>query len=471
VLDRRRLAAARIFERAIFRAMQSMTRPSGLSAVGSLSWGTHFCQFYGERSDLADSLVPFFKAGIDAHEKCLWVTSDPLRAEDAKSALRAAVPDLDARMARNQIEILDHDAWYRKTGKADADGTLQGWVEREQHALSEGFAGLRLTGNTYWVERSDWEGFVDYESRVSATFAGRKIIGLCSYCLGRCNAQDVLDVVANHQFALTRRDGAWHMLENASVAMAKNELARVNAELEERVLERTRELERAVQARDEFLSVASHELKTPITSIQLYVQGIARSQEAGSLAPEQTSARLKRVSDQCRRLEKLVHNLLDVSRADAKQPVLERESFDLAELVSDAVERFSDELARARCRVSLDAPEPVTGSWDRMRVDQVVANLLQNVVRYAPGSTVAISVGEDGSEARLVVRDDGPGIDNADHARIFERFAQAPSARFAGGFGLGLWIVKQVAEAHGGSVTLRSHPGAGAEFVVVLPRG
>ncbi|MBA3546797.1 MAG: MEDS domain-containing protein [Nannocystis sp.] len=451
--------------------MQVAMRPSGLSAVGSLPWGTHFCQFYGDRNDLADSLVPYFKAGIDANEKCLWVTSAPLRAEDAKAALRQAVPDLDARIQRQQVEILDHDAWYTKTGRADAEATLRGWADREQQALSEGFAGLRLTGNTYWVERSDWQGFVDYESRVSATFAGRHIIGLCSYCLSRCQAQDVLDVVANHQFALTRREGAWHMLESASMATAKSELARLNEVLEQRVLERTLELQRAVQARDEFLSVASHELRTPITSIQLYVQGIARAQDAGSLSPEQAALRLRRVNDQCGRLDKLVNNLLDVSRSDGKEPTLRRESLDLAELVSRTADRFADELARARCRVSFDAPEPVLGSWDAMRIEQAVSNLLQNVIRYAPASNVAIEVMQDGPDARLAVRDDGPGVAPADHARVFERFAQAESPHFKGGFGLGLWIVKQVAEAHGGSVTLASEPGAGAAFVMRLPRG
>lgn len=439
--------------------------------MGSLPWGTHFCQFYGDRGDLADSLVPYFKAGIDAGEKCLWVTSAPLRAEDAKSALRAAVPDLDARMQRNQVEIMDHDVWYQRAGKTDADATLRGWVDREQQALREGFAGLRLTGNTYWVERTDWKGFVDYEARVSATFAGRKIIGLCSYCLSRCQAQDIIDVVANHQFALTRRDGEWHMLESASMAVAKNELTRLNEELEERVLERTVALERAVRARDEFLSVASHEIKTPITSIQLYVQGMIRAQEAGSLAPEQASLRLKRVSDQCRRLEKLVNNLLDVSRADAKESTLQKEPLDLAEVAVETVERFGDELARARCRVSLEVGEPVLGSWDPIRIEQIVSNLLQNVVRYAPGSKVTVSVYESGADAHLVVRDEGPGITEAEHGRIFERFTQAENATFAGGFGLGLWIVKQVAEAHGGSVTLTSQAGRGAEFMVVLPRG
>jgi signal transduction histidine kinase len=447
------------------------TRPSGLDAVGALPWGAHFCHFYGEREDLVDSLVPYFKAGLDSNEKCLWVTCDPLRATDARTALRNAVPDLDNRLKAGQIDIIDHHDWYTLTGRADADATLRGWVEREEQALTAGFAGLRLTGNTYWVERSDWTGFVDYEARVSKTFSSRRIIGLCSYCLGRCQPADVLDVVANHEFAISRRGGDWQVIESASLKQAKAELHRVNAELERRVLERTEALARAVAARDEFLSVASHEMKTPITSLQLYVQGMVRAQATGSLTPEQLNARLLRVKDQCGRLERLVNNLLDVSRADARSLPMQREPFDLSLLVADTAERFSEEFARARCRVTLHTAEPVTGCWDRMRLEQVFTNLFQNVIRYAPESAVEISVTEDGPLARAVVRDSGPGIPEREHTRIFERFIQAEGQRsFAGGFGLGLWLVKQITEAHGGTVTLSSRPGAGATFTLSLPR-
>ncbi|MFP2905617.1 MEDS domain-containing protein [Pyxidicoccus sp. 3LFB2] len=449
--------------------MQEQLRPSGLSAVGSLPWGAHFCQFYGDQADLVDSLVPYFKAGLDSNEKCLWVTCDPFPARDARTALRNAVPDLAERERRNQIEIIDHPEWYMATGKPDPDSTLRGWLEREDRARAAGFAGLRLTGNTYWVERSDWTGFVDYEARVSRTFEGRNIIGMCSYCLDRCNPHDILDVVANHQFALSRRAGGWQMIENAALSMAKQELHHLNAELEQRVLERTAALEHAVRARDEFLSVASHELKTPITSLQLYVQGMVRARSKGTLTPEQLNARLNRVQEQCGRLEKLINNLLDVSRADARTPALQRESFDMSELVTDAAERFSEEFTRVGCRVTVEAREPVVGCWDRMRLEQAVTNLLQNAARYAPGAPVHLRVQSEGPWVRVVVRDGGPGIPEKDHARVFERFAQAGSEQFAGGFGLGLWIVKQVVEAHEGHVTLASRPGAGSTFTLMLP--
>ncbi len=451
---------------------QSSHRPSGLTAVGALPWGSHFCQFYGGAEDLVDSLVPFFKAGLEANEKCLWVTSTPLRAEDARIALRQAVPDLDRRVEAKQIEIVDHDDWYLRTGRQNASDTLQGWVEREQCALSEGFDGLRLTGNTYWVERNDWQGFADYESRVSDTFRGHRIIGLCSYCLGRCDPGDILDVVRNHQFAVVRRNGDWELLERSAHVRATQELEAVNRELERRVAERTQQLERAVKARDEFLSVASHELKTPITSLQLYVQGLQRARAQGKVTEADLTVRLERVLRQCNKLEKLVNDLLDVSRTESTTPPpLQREQLDLAALVQDAVERFSEELSRARCAVRVEASEPAWGRFDAMRIEQAVTNLLQNAVRHAAGANVQISVLPLPEHVRLVVRDTGPGIDPADHERIFQRFAQASGPRaFAGGFGLGLWIVRQVAEAHGGSVTVDSRRGFGAAFTLVLPR-
>jgi signal transduction histidine kinase len=445
-------------------------RPSGLAAVGALPWGAHFCQFYGERNDLVDSLVPYFKAGLEAGEKCLWVTSEPLRAEDARTALRQAVPNAEDRLLCGQLEIIDHEDWYLRTGQSDAGATLRGWVDREQQALSQGYQGLRLTGNTYWVERTDWAGFVDYESRVTSTFSGHRIIGLCSYCLSRCQPHDILDVVANHQFALTRRSGDWQLLESASLKSAKVELQRINADLERRVLERTAELSRAVAARDEFLSVASHELKTPITSLQLFVEGLLRGREAGTLDETQLTSRLNRVHAQCGRLDKLVNNLLDVSRAGASSLPLHREHFDLSRLVSDTAERFAEEFARARCDVMVDCAEPVQGAWDRMRLEQVFTNLFQNAVRYASGSKLEIRVRLEGDRAVANVADTGPGVHPRDQARIFERFTQAEGPRpFAGGFGLGLWLVKQAVESHGGTITLHSQPGAGAQFTVSLP--
>ncbi|HYG64168.1 MAG TPA: MEDS domain-containing protein, partial [Thermoanaerobaculia bacterium] len=240
----------------------SISSDSGIQAVGDINYGTHFCQFYRTRQDLRDVLVPYFVAGLRNEEYCMWVTSEPFGAEEAEAMMREAMPDFSDRLARGQIEIWDYMDWYLANGGRPAQ-VLQGWIDREKRALDRGYTGLRLTGNTFWVERGVWDEFVAYESEVNRAFGQYRIIGLCTYCLDRCRAEDVLDVCRNHQFALTRREGEWELIESSSLKIAKEELARVNLGLEQRVAERTRALEEALAGRDEFLAMLGHELRNP----------------------------------------------------------------------------------------------------------------------------------------------------------------------------------------------------------------
>jgi signal transduction histidine kinase len=230
-------------------------------------------------------------------------------------------------------------------------------------------------------------------------------------------------------------------------------------------LERARE---AVAARDAFLLVAAHELRTPLNTLQLQVQSFLSS--ASAHADEKTNGRLRRVQAQVDRLSKLVNDLLDVSRILGRRPALELADVDLAALVNEIVVREKESLVRAKCAIRLDAPGPVIGRWDRQRLDQVVTNLLSNAMKFGVGKPIRIAVKVDESTARLVVEDEGIGISPEDRSRIFNRFERAVSERNFGGLGLGLWIVRQVVEAHGGTITVDSEVGSGARFTVELPR-
>jgi PAS domain S-box-containing protein len=231
------------------------------------------------------------------------------------------------------------------------------------------------------------------------------------------------------------------------------------------------DLQKALQVRDDFLSVASHELKTPLTSLQLQLQLLWRSlpETDAHGNPHPARKRIESTRRPAERLHQLVNTLLDVSRIRADRLALERETVDFASLLQEVVARSEADASGAGCRLVLEAPAPVIGRWDRLRLEQVVTNLLSNAIKYGASQPVELSVVQEGSTARLTVRDHGIGIAPEHQARIFQRFERAVSERHYGGFGLGLWIVRQIVESLGGTIRVESQPGQGATFTVSLP--
>jgi signal transduction histidine kinase len=226
-----------------------------------------------------------------------------------------------------------------------------------------------------------------------------------------------------------------------------------------------------VRARDEFLSVASHELYTPLATLTLQLDEIMRNHRAAT--PEGDAERmlkgLGRARRQVDRLSRLVMNLLDVSRLAADALPLSPADTDLVAITREVVEQFTPDLTRAGCAVRLEAPATLVGNWDPLRLTQVVTNLISNALKYGAGAPIEVVLATRGSNARLTVRDHGIGIAAADVERVFGRFERAVSARHYGGLGLGLYITRQVVEAHGGAIRVSSHTGQGSTFEVDLP--
>lgn len=444
--------------------------PSGIPAVGAIPWGSHFCHFYSTAEDLADSLVPYFKAGLEHNEQCLWITSEPFGVEDAKAALRTALPRLESYLQEGRIDILDYREWYRRSAQHDIEGILQGWLEHKERALARGRTGLRLTGNTFWLEAKDWQGFIEYENRVNEVFREHEIIAQCSYCLHRCEPEGILDVVRNHQFAVARRAGEWEVVESCSLKQAKQALHQLNLELEHRVVERTAELEAALRARDEFLSMASHELKTPLTALKLQLDMVkaAVARGEGELA-QQLVPKLRTLERQVARLGSLSGSLLDVTLLGSGRLHLEPQPVDLPLLVREAVERLGPELASSGSQVHLEVRGNPQGEWDPQRVDQIVVNLLSNAAKYGEGRPIHVRVEQRGGQVLLSVRDEGIGITPEAQARLFRKFERAVPARHYGGLGLGLYISRMLAQVMGGSIEVESQLGQGSTFTVSLP--
>lgn len=224
--------------------------------------------------------------------------------------------------------------------------------------------------------------------------------------------------------------------------------------------------------RDQLLAMVSHELRTPLQSLNMGLGLLlSRFRATSDEIPRPWAvSRLERSQRNAARLTQLVETLLDVSRMREGKLELQLADVDLAEVARRVVARAREDLGWAGCACSVSTPGPVVGRWDPARLDLVVSNLLSNAMKYGAGRPVQVTVEGDEARARITVRDQGNGIAPEDHERIFDRFERTSSASSVPGLGLGLWIVKHVVEAMGGSVRVESRPGEGSAFTVLLPR-
>lgn len=256
------------------------------------------------------------------------------------------------------------------------------------------------------------------------------------------------------------RDSDGHLLGFAKVTRDLTERKAADAE---RL--RLAHAQEAIRLRDEFLSIASHELKTPITAMRLQLQSLLRDVAENSRQHTKATKAYRGLL----RLSELVEALLDVSRIATGKLTLTPVALDLSELAAEVVERFQDQALHARAKLSLSSPSPIQGKWDRLRIEQVLSNLIANALRYAAGSEIKVDIRGERGEAVLEVSDGGPGIAAAERQRIFERFERAASPQHFGGLGLGLYVAKQIVEAHHGSIAVEDVQPTGARFRIRLP--
>jgi hypothetical protein len=194
-------------------------RNSGIPLVGELPWGSHFCQFYHTKKDLIDVLVPYFRAGLENNEFCVWVTSDFFTTDEAIKILSKEVPGFPDYLADRRIEIYPHTDWYLKGGSFDLKRTFRMWLEKYDEAMSRGFEGMRVSGAPYWIDnKKDWDDFACYEAEINNVITGIKLLVLCSYSMQKCGVLEIMDVVKNHEFALAISQGEWQVVRMPGIS-------------------------------------------------------------------------------------------------------------------------------------------------------------------------------------------------------------------------------------------------------------
>lgn len=188
-------------------------RRTGFEALGYMPWGTHCCHFFQTQEDLLETLIAFFRAGLEAKEFCLWAVGAPLTEHTARRALKQGIPDSDRYLTDGSIEIVSAQKWYLNGNKFSMTRVLRAWDEKLAQALARGYAGMRANGNVTWLQKQDWKGFDEYERALNEFLSQKPMIVLCSYALEQSRAVDVFDMARAHQYVIAKRLGNWEVVE------------------------------------------------------------------------------------------------------------------------------------------------------------------------------------------------------------------------------------------------------------------
>jgi signal transduction histidine kinase len=444
-----------------------------------LNLGSHVCLLFDDPADDWGSLVPYFREGLRRGERC-EVVAGTEELSFLRRTLEAAGFDFEREVRRGALCEVDLER--EVVHRFDADLAVQRLDRRVRQAMADGFSGLRSCahlphrlGGTDIDDRT----MLELEARVNEFVSRQRMIMLCRYDMRNTRPPRMRQILRVHSLAVVGPLVCPNpFYEPPQMVLGEcSEDDRVRWMIDQLCRSRAASLalEQSVQARDDFMAAASHELRTPLTSAQLNLQYALRAAETSEndrLSASWVAPKLRRAQEDMHRHVEVIQRLLDATQLREQRLQLNVESVDLVDAAKACVSEAEGRARQAHCALHMDAPrDPIVGAWDRMRLKQIVGDLLSNAIKFGAGKPVELAVSRVDTTARIVVRDHGFGIAPEDRTRIFERFERAAPISHYGGFGLGLWIVRKIVDAFGGDVVANNAPDGGAIFTVDLPLG
>jgi signal transduction histidine kinase len=476
---------------------EEQLRQTGIGVVGDVPWGTHFFLFHETKEDLIDACIPYFQAGLESRELCMWGIADPLTEEEVRYCLKHAIPGFEAYFESKNIEIVHGGEWYMSGDELDLEKVTRGWKQKMERALNCGYAGLRLSSDTAWLEKRDWKAFCEYEKEVNDSIVDAPMLALCTYPLPGSAAAEILDVARTHQFAVARRNKGWEVVETSELKQAKAEILRLNNNLERRVVERTSQLmaaneelrhqmeerQRAEEAlltaqaelahvtrvttMGELVASIAHEVTQPLTGI--VTNGNACLHWLAGTQPNVEKARgaVERIIRDSDRASEVIHDI----RSLVKKAHPHQEEVDLNDLIYRTLTLANGEMTRNQVELQTELAVGLPNVLgDRVQLQQVLLNLIMNAIEAMSSINgrrllMIRSAIRDPESVTVSVRDSGAGIDPQKAGHLFDAFFTTKPQ----GMGMGLSICRTIISAHGGHLSSAANAGPGATFEFTLP--
>ncbi len=431
-----------------------------------LSFGTHLCYLYDNKSDLLDILVPFFKLGLENNESCLWVISKDLNKKEVMESLRKEVKNLDSYLSKGQLKLFENDEWYRDSGAFVAKDVINEWLKHLNNALKKGFKGLRLTGDIGLLDMKELESFIEYEIQVNSIFEIEKIVAVCSYKVGNYNKFQLLDIASSHQFVLTKTLGDLKIITNASRSLAIRENEIIKGKLQK-------------LQNIENLGLLSQGLFHDFKNFLAIIKGNAELAQMNLESGENLSRFLQEICDSVTNATEIIQ---EISKYGVSSGTKKKTS-DVNKIITRLME-----LLRHTLGSNITVEQDLSSNLNEIEIDsrkltQILINLVLNARDAMPeGGTITIKTKnhliaknleldrfslKGGKYVTISIKDTGIGMDKEIQKRLFDPFFTTKGSE--DGTGLGLPMVEHYILQSNGAITVKSQPHKGSCFTIYLP--
>jgi len=428
-------------------------RNIGIKPLEEVQWGTHSCYFYQTKKDLLAFIVPYFKVGLESNEYCLWVISDIITREEAEELLRSEVKEFDKYLKKGQMAIIPYTQYYVKNNVLNLENIIKHIISTHKIILEQGYDGIRASGDLRWLKKKDLEAFLKFENRFNEEVSSLKFLGTCTYPINKFKKTEILNISNTHRFVIFRNNGSFDVIESSEQKKLEDEIQKISV----------------------LSSGVAHDFNNLLTIIKGNTEMALLLMEEEKTTP--LYEHLLEIQETIKSAKPLVEQLYNLSRKKAKDSEVLKE-IKINRIIIKLLEMltlFFQRNHKIPIETELDLdPELWSIKGDIGKIEQVILNLIMNAKDAMPeGGRITITTRNQippeariGEYISISITDTGIGMEQDLIEHIFDPFFTTKGSK---GTGLGLQIVKQIIEEHGGRIEVFSELNKGTTFKIILP--